>query len=444
MSMLISFLVALISLFFPYCAAQANAREVYVVNAGRSTVELYWYNEEEDAFELESDPDMLPGTDMDTQTFVGHAFEIWEKPNSRGECRHAPDGECRKCFYIVTKYTEQMVTVTEDFECQFEDSNILATKKATDIVGKCRSEMKEDSDPDQEVDPMSMVNTLSECTKLGINDVLHEFQEEKYFESTLRQRMANLAHDYMCADDDIESTEPDYENDWEYETDSSDSAQSFTVQVHVEQKSAQIYVLEQFVTEEECQAILDASSDQGKVRLSLFELSLLEGGFIQNVVNRMYSYADEALEGIHFDMQGQEPLDIIRYSHATAPAENQRPDQHMAHCNDGCNGQQHQEGDGVATILMYCQVADRGGHDSFPNLGVHVKPRVGDALFVSYMDPASQLYDTGFTNHTVCPVHEGTKVVISQRIRLGVSQKTLYTHFDGTHQDVVPCPAPAV
>ena len=73
--------------------------------------------------------------------------------------------------------------------------------------------------------------------------------------------------------------------------------------------------------------------------------------------------------------------------------DDEAPDQYTPHCDGDCTGQPHKYGQRMATMVMYCTVASRGGHINFRNAGVHVKPRVGDAVFFSYIDPKTNTTD---------------------------------------------------
>jgi hypothetical protein len=73
---------------------------------------------------------------------------------------------------------------------------------------------------------------------------------------------------------------------------------------------------------------------------------------------------------------------------------------------------------------MYCSVPEDGGHTNFANAAVNVKPKLGSALFFSYMDPVTRLMDDGLTQHSGCPVFVGTKRVVLQVIRYGVDDET--------------------
>ena len=95
-----------------------------------------------------------------------------------------------------------------------------------------------------------------------------------------------------------------------------------------------------------------------------------------------------------------------------------------------CEGQPHKNGTRMATLVMYCDVADRGGHTNFRNAGVHIKPSFGAGIFFSYIDPDTLTMDNGFTEHSGCPVFEGSKKIVTQWVRLGVDARNPWDSFN--------------
>ena len=62
---------------------------------------------------------------------------------------------------------------------------------------------------------------------------------------------------------------------------------------------------------------------------------------------------------------------------------------------------------------------------------MHVKPKSGQAVFFSYRG-ANGTMDTELTEHSGCPVVQGTKWVVTQWMRAGVSKSEHWTRFDPT------------
>lgn len=67
---------------------------------------------------------------------------------------------------------------------------------------------------------------------------------------------------------------------------------------------------------------------------------------------------------------------------------------------------------------MYCKVPEKGGATNFRNSGVRINPVKGSAVFFSYINPVNRKMDTGFTEHSTCPVIEGEQIIVTQWIRL--------------------------
>jgi hypothetical protein len=84
----------------------------------------------------------------------------------------------------------------------------------------------------------------------------------------------------------------------------------------------------------------------------------------------------------------------------------------------------------MATLVMYCTIPETGGHTNFLNANVHVKPKTGTGIFFSYIDPETKSTDSGFTEHSGCPVYEGEKKIVTQWIRLGVDRENRWDTFN--------------
>jgi hypothetical protein len=99
-------------------------------------------------------------------------------------------------------------------------------------------------------------------------------------------------------------------------------------------------------------------------------------------------------------------------------------------CDGACDGTVHQSGSRMATMVIYCNIPDRGGHTQFQNANIHIKPAVGSAVFFSYFDPGTKEMDKSLTQHSGCPVYEGEKKIITQWVRYGVTKETSWTSFN--------------
>lgn len=80
-------------------------------------------------------------------------------------------------------------------------------------------------------------------------------------------------------------------------------------------------------------------------------------------------------------------------------------------------------------LAPYSEMPKEGGHTNFRNAHVHVKPQPGNAIFFSYINPATKELDKGQTLHAGCPVYEGTKKIVTQWIRYGVDFENPHTDY---------------
>jgi hypothetical protein len=220
--------------------------------------------------------------------------------------------------------------------------------------------------------------------------------------------------------------------------------------VHAKQERAasRIHLIDNFIDEEECQAMAEAAQTtlhhatvadgKGGSRLSENRKAMqagikvpwkeeADGHPIARLSRRVYDYTNHVL-GLDIEEFGQEDLMSIQYF--GRGSNDTEPDRYTPHCDGECTGQPHKSGTRMATVVMYCDVADRGGHTNFRNSGVHIKPSFGAGIFFSYIDPETLTMDNGFTEHSGCPVVEGSKKIVTQWVRYGVDEENPWNSFN--------------
>lgn len=81
----------------------------------------------------------------------------------------------------------------------------------------------------------------------------------------------------------------------------------------------------------------------------------------------------------------------------------------------------------VATTLVYCDAAARGGATVFPghaDKALKFVPREGDILFFEYKNGPKD------TTHAACPVLEGNKTTFTMWHRLGVTPEKPWDNYE--------------
>ena len=204
---------------------------------------------------------------------------------------------------------------------------------------------------------------------------------------------------------------------------------------------ARISHVKDFVTSAECEAMMDyarprlrrathakdgdmsaISSSRDAQQATVNAKAVSEA---KDVQARAVALAND-FSNYSLSVDGQEDLMAIQYN----PGQ-----QYMLHCDGSCDGTPFLKGGRLATVLMFCRDATQGGATNFPNAGVHVKPKAGDAVYFHFRGPTQDgLTDPWHTEHSGCPVKLGEKWVITQWLRDGVSKENpayIFSPFGG-------------
>lgn len=111
--------------------------------------------------------------------------------------------------------------------------------------------------------------------------------------------------------------------------------------------------------------------------------------------------------------QGQEPVNAVLYKIIG--------DEYRPHCDGDCAGSEHQPGERIATSILYCRAAEKGGQTSFTESALKVVPAEGDMLLFAYRYPDGKM-TRAEAEHSGCPLRAGKKWIATQWYREGVSE----------------------
>jgi 2OG-Fe(II) oxygenase superfamily len=335
------------------------------------------------------------------------------------------------------------MTVDANFKIIHDDHKTVARMEANSLVADCKALAKQ-SLQDVDANVEEVLSALSSCLKKDLAQQLKYVAEDIAFSAQTRTKMAEFFENYTCADYGLPTTEPKKSETW------FDVMRQKDLKVGVmhERPSSRIHVVEDFITEEECQAMEDSAApllhravvadgkggNEYSENRKAMQAGITvpwnlegEGNPIATISRRVYDYTNWVLS-MNIDEHGQEDLMSIQY---TGRGFNEtKPDQYMPHCDGECTGLEHKYGNRMATMVMYCTVPTKGGATNFRNSGIHVQANKGSAVFFSYMDPKTKIMDSGFTEHSGCPVVEGEKKIVTQWIRFGVTKEVPWTAYN--------------
>lgn len=245
-------------------------------------------------------------------------------------------------------------TVTKEFDVEATLSE--SQQKSVDVVnGMIRECQAQGSEAD------------TSCVLQKFAKYVERTTDALTFETNTREKLASTLEEYSCQDNSLSSSIPIKVASWEDPV----QKQSLPVQVMHEHASSNIHVLENFIGQEECDAILKIAEADGLNRASVagnmqnsnkFRKALQtnvaipwdkenEGHPIARVGRRIYDYTNHALRGLNITEAGQSNLKYLHYT--GRGRDDMEPDHYTGHTDGLCAGQQHQRGARVATMVLY-------------------------------------------------------------------------------------------
>ncbi|CAB9518364.1 Probable prolyl 4-hydroxylase [Seminavis robusta] len=440
--------LVVLSLASPPLVWAGEQKDVTLFNEAGLSIDVFWVHPQNGGIhKMTADGEVIKdGLSIPLKSFAGHEFEVHEVPNpSTGECDTTDSKTCRRAIFQVTPYDDQVIFITPNFEAVIEDSNTKAQAAAGDLVQDChiQAKRKTPADPSAEDLQKSMLG-LVQCVEDKVARNLIKSNEEVAFQASVRKDMAAKLENYTCDDPDHPTSAPVRDEIWKTAKD----GHPRTVHVMHDRPASKIHVVEHFIDPEECDAMEHAAEPilhratvadgSGGSKYSEARKAMqaginvkwekeADGDPIARLSRRVYDYANHVL-GLGLEHHGQEDLMSIQYF--GRGYNDTEPDRYTPHCDGDCTGLKHKHGTRMATMVMYCKIPQHGGHTNFRNAGIHIQPKMGNAIFFAYIDPDTKVMDTGFTEHSGCPVFEGEKKIVTQWIRYGVDKENPWDSFN--------------
>ena len=310
-----------------------------------------------------------------------------------------------------------------------QDDKNRARTDASKAISACHDKAKESIAEADQVTPEFLSATYEElmsCVEKSVATKLQQVQDEVDFQANLRKSMGEIIANYTCNDETLKTTEAASTNYWNDPT----SKDRKRIDVLLDVDSAQVHYIHNFISTEECDAILQAAHFQadssGSQQPSSSNMSedastTLQGlqassaripsstddtDLLSAFRQRVLNYAE------HFfttqDLQQDDFVTAIRFA---------KGDYWQPHCDGKCTGNAHVPGERVATIIAYCKTPQKGGSTNFRNAGVTIVPKPNAAVFFTYVAIADGETDKGYTEYSTCPVLEGEQEIVIQWIQ---------------------------
>jgi hypothetical protein len=420
-----------------HSSSAGRQKTIEIVNDSGKTLVVEWLDPVSGtATKLHSS--LVSGQSTVFNSFINHTFVLHGE-----ECDAENENEfCPVRFITVGDNEGQVARIQRGLTVSFSKNEVKSiASEGSDLVLECKEQARDSINAG--TTPEKAMNDLAICLEEKAGMAFQNKNNEISLESQSRLAISAKLENYTCADPDRESSTPIETRKWTHDNVTHD------VLVMHNRQASQIHVLEDFISDEECEAIKEAAAPKlhrgtvadgsGGHKLSDHRKAWQagvrvpwenerEGDPIARVVRRLYDYTNHAV-GYNLTVEGQEDLMSIQYF-GKGKASNEAPDNYRPHCDGACDGLPHKTGGRVATMVMYCDVPDLGGGTNFQNSNVFVKPKKHAAAFFSYYDTDTGNMETGFTSHSGCPVIEGTKRIAVHWMRIGVDMENSWDTFN--------------
>jgi prolyl 4-hydroxylase len=384
------------------------------------------------------------GTKFKISSFPTHSFVFtcYDAIDKKSYYRETCNRQAKVPPLVTMGKDEMKVIVTYNYEegLVLESSTASSRQTATiqQAIKECRFKKQ----------MPTQIQTLNSEYKLPdagcVESFMEEFLKRKWNEKKTMRKYRDSLSDrmtmYMCQE--ANETKVDEVMDI-----NNNENGKIVTKMLLNTPTAKIWTVDNFASDDECDDIIEHvqddleeaveyidDEDKGHRQASAKSIFLNNFPYddhelLQNYPPaKLYKKVHETtrkVTGLNVSIEGQEGISVIRYH----PGQ-----QYLPHCDGPCNqddGPEIKLGSRIATSILYCRVATKGGQTVFPNAGITVSQKRGRLLLFSYdaekKDVTHLLYrmadPNGLTLHAGCPVLEGEKWISTFWWRYGVSNK---------------------
>ena len=316
--------------------------------------------------------------------------------------------------------------VDEDFGITVEDHKTRARRKAKEALETCKQSVEDDTSLTAE----EKIDRLTACMEQQLAVSMRETADEIQFQSSLRKRMGNAWSQYACRDTMNTTTKNSIVNStWIFQP-TRGQKQKFKTQLLFESDFSKIQRVQQFVTDQECQALLQEATPENSptcLPLKAKSSSKVVGIFMEKM-EQLVSFATGMSAKIE-----KEPLLQVQ---VTEPASNTKTTKEED-CSIGpdgsttCSSSADDENETnmirvslandvsvLASVLVLCETPKVGGEIFFTKTGTTLLPNdiKGDAIVILHEVDAKREDDPFVDEYVICPVREGRMFTLSEEM----------------------------
>lgn len=419
--MLIILLVVFVSAAFAG-VAPPNSVPMKLVNHAGMPIELFWIDAYKPGEKLvmQTSKPLRNNSATNINSYDTHKFRV------KFFKKQPPYDKCQADF--VKGPSAENIEVTYDPKTNKLEAEV--STKFTELMGSIKSATKKCEDKRGE--------EFSKCIAIDILDDVTRIEQSKTRLTNYRDLMSSRLRNYTCEDDTMNTSAPLRTSVFiDPKEKNTKNSTTYTVQTLLDQKHSKIWLVEDFISPDECAALKNHGSnrltratvagedgasilsDSRKANQATYNSHNNPADPLHNLYHRAMALTTRETQ-LNIQPEGQEGFTIIQYD---------KDDEYTPHCDGACDHSMHLTTGRVATAVMYCTIADRGGATTFTKADIFVKPKPGMATFFSYKGTDGRM-DDGLTEHSGCPVLEGEKWITTLWMREGVSLQDPWQLYD--------------
>lgn len=351
MIQLILLLLILLNIFHNG-ALSSDSIGMTVINLTGQPIELYWidtisHKRSERKFVKQSSKPIRNSSDIHINSYNTHEFMVQFLKHIDGE-----NAEVR----FVKGPREEKITITYNKETNVmtavvKDDRDVVIDKAREATKDCQQRHTDDEEK------------FTDCVTDALYDEVYHKTQSKYKMEHYRNKISRRLRKYACSDLSLNTSKPIHDP---YVVKIGEH--DYTINMLLEMDNAMIWTIEDFLTEDECNVIIERGrpnleratiadedgksivSEHRKAYQATYELSSYDDSEpLWNLYQRTYATTNKIAK-MNLPIEGQEEFTIIQYN---------KEDEYKSHCDGDCNNELHNVGGRVATSILYCVVPEK-------------------------------------------------------------------------------------
>lgn len=331
---------------------------------------------------------------------------------------------------VLTDSLLLVFIVNEDFEITVEDHKTRARRKAKESLEKCKQTVQEDSASSLS-SPHDKLDQITACMETQLALSMRDTADEIQFQSNLRKRMGHTWTEYACRVDTMNTTTTNsiLNSTWTFQPErGSGQKQTFKTKVLFESDFSKIQRVEQFVSTQECQALLKEATPA--VNPSVLPLKAKASNKVVGTVIEKIEQLVSVATGMSATIEKEPLLQVRMMEPLNAKTEQQDCSigaDGSTTCSSDVSGGKNptvirvslaNDANVLASVLVLCETPAQGGDIFFTKTGTTLlsKDIQGDAILILHQVDGNRDEDPFVDEYVICPVRDGRMFLLTEEM----------------------------